>query len=90
MIHWVKRAERIRISDYGIIFDHLVPSTETNPEVLQLNVFEKGDQESRKIPLDQYSDENVVVLPRCCQVRVGSTDRRRVNSQVQDCGGCEE
>ena len=48
--------------------------------MLQLNTFSLAWSNSAKIPLDQFAAEgNVILLPRCCQTRVGSTDRERVN-----------
>jgi hypothetical protein len=65
-----------------------VAADDENPEVLQLNSFpvdEKFAKQYSKIPLDTYSaEEHVVLLPRCCQTRVGSTDRGRVNDLVND------
>ncbi|KAK3900527.1 hypothetical protein C8A05DRAFT_17173, partial [Staphylotrichum tortipilum] len=72
------------ITDYDITFDHLVPDREDSPEVLQLNTFSLAQLKYSKIPLDQYATEgNVILLPRCCQTRIGSTDRGRVNDMVR-------
>ncbi|OAF60151.1 hypothetical protein VC83_02786 [Pseudogymnoascus destructans] len=69
------------IDYYGITFDH-----DTDPEVLQINIFEIEDggiyvNESISFEIDpaDYAGKKVLALPRCCQKRKGSTDRMRVN-----------
>lgn len=65
-------------------FDHLVPAGEDNPEVLQLNTITLVNSKYSKIQLFEYAAVgNVILLPRCCQTRVGSTDRGRVNDMVR-------
>ncbi|KAM7193089.1 hypothetical protein V8F33_007961 [Rhypophila sp. PSN 637] len=76
-----------RITHYILTFDHLVPSTDDDdPEVLQLNLFVPSDAQYSKISLIQYfeDDDCVVLVPRCCQVRKGTTDRGRVNDAVKE------
>ncbi len=52
--------------------------------MLQLNTFSVADFKYAKIPLDKYAAKgNVILLPRCCQVRFGSTDRGRTNDMVR-------
>jgi len=72
------------ITYYDITFDHLVPAGEDNPEVLQLNTITLVNSKYSKIPLFEYAAAgSVILLPRCCQTRVGSTDRGRVNDMVR-------
>jgi len=77
------------IDYYGITFDHLVPIDDTDPEVLQINIFEIEDDggiyadktSCFEIDLVVYTRKKVLALPRCCQKRKGTTDRR-VNDAV--------
>ena len=78
------------IDYYGVTFDHLVPADDTNPQVLQINIFEIEDDEGiyankySRFEIDpaDYTGKKVLALPRCCQRRNGTTDRRRVNDGV--------
>lgn len=72
-------------ASFEAVFDHLVPSTDTNPEVLQINIVDPVDQESNdrylKVVINpDHHKDTFIAVPRCCQVRVGSTDRARVNN----------
>jgi hypothetical protein len=78
------------IDYYGITFDHLVPIDDIDPEVLQINIMEIEDDGGIYAnnyscfyinPAD-YTGKKVLALPRCCQTRKGTTDRRRVNDAV--------
>lgn len=78
------------IDYYGVTFDHLVPTNDTNPEVLQINIIEVEDDEGIYAnmcspfeidPVD-YTGKKVLALPRCCQKRKGTTDQIRVNDGV--------
>ncbi|EPE32205.1 hypothetical protein GLAREA_07338 [Glarea lozoyensis ATCC 20868] len=85
------------IDYYGITFDHLVPPGDPDPEVLQLNTFEIEDDggiyantySRLKIDPPDYIGKKVLALPRCCQTRNGTTDRRRVNEGVMRRDGIE-
>jgi len=77
------------VDGYGITFDHLVNPTDDNPETLMMNICDPTDPQAAKyvkVDLGQYiSTESVVLLvPRCCQLRLGTTDRRGINKQVQE------
>lgn len=81
-----------RIDYYGVTFDHLVPAGDTDPEVLQINIIETdddcGDYANRWLPFEvnakEYKDRAVLAVPRCCQNRKGTQDRRKVNESVTD------
>lgn len=82
---------------YGITFDHLVPVSDPNPEVLQINIIEleatKGDYAEGlnyaktylrlAVEPDDYIGR-ILAVPRCCTTRKGTTDRRRVNDGVAE------
>jgi hypothetical protein len=61
------------IDYYRVTFDHLVPIDDTDPEVLQINIFEIKDDggiytnESScfKINPADYTRKKVLALPRC-------------------------
>lgn len=79
----------ISVDGYGITFDHLVDPDEIDPEVLMINVFASDSDmlSFQTLDLTQYnttSGPSVVLIPRCCQVRKGSRDRKGVNDQVND------
>lgn len=86
------------IDYYGVTFDHLVPIDDTDPEVLQINIVEIEDDggvyANMYNPFDidpaEYIGKKVLAVPRCCQKRKGTTDRRRVNDAVnaRDTKGC--
>jgi hypothetical protein len=62
---------------------------DSDPDVLQLNVIEFDCAEAYlkkdlvlTINREEYEGKKLLVVPRCCQKREGTTDRRRVNEQV--------
>ncbi|KAJ5266798.1 hypothetical protein N7478_009606 [Penicillium angulare] len=76
------------INYYGVAFDHLVPADDTDPEVIQINLAEMEDHDDGVkasqwllFPIDpnEFIGKKVLAVPRCCQVRKGTTDRKRVN-----------
>ena len=75
---------------YGVTFDHLVPTGDTDPEVLQINIIEIEDDSgvyankynSFDIDPAEYIRQKVLAVPRCCQKRKGTTDRIRINNAV--------
>ncbi|MCJ1259360.1 hypothetical protein MMC24_007197 [Lignoscripta atroalba] len=77
---------------FAIVFDHFVPSSDVDPEVLQLNIIDSQDQAQlqkyfKSIIIDRHDPkyfDSIIAVPRCCQTRVGSTDRGRVNDEVND------
>ncbi|KAI1171012.1 hypothetical protein F4777DRAFT_566894 [Nemania sp. FL0916] len=76
---------------YAITFDHLLgPEHEDDPETLMLNIVDPNDDaEAKFITIDKslYTSETEPVLllvPRCCQVRKGTTDRRRINREIRE------
>ena len=77
------------IDGYGITFDHLVPDDDDDPETLMLNVVDPSDPEEAayvKFDLAPYltgPDSTVLLVPRCCQLRQGTTDRKGINDQVK-------
>lgn len=78
------------IDYYGVTFDHLVPTDDTDPEVLQINIVEIEDDggvyANKYNPFDidpaEYIGKKVLAVPRCCQKRKGTTDRQRINDAV--------
>jgi len=83
------------IDYYGVTFDHLVPTDDTDPEVLQINIIEIEDDRgvyankyiSFLINPADFIGKKVLAVPRCCQKRKGTTDRKRVNNAVNDRDG---
>ncbi|KND86529.1 hypothetical protein TOPH_08823 [Tolypocladium ophioglossoides CBS 100239] len=75
---------------YGVTFDHLVPADDPGPEVLQINIMpteEDGSEETNKyllfqVDVTEYAGKRVLAVSRCCQKRKGTSDRRRVNDEV--------
>jgi hypothetical protein len=80
------------IDYYGVTFDSNVPSDEYFPEVLQINIMEieadEGEYANEFLPFTidpaDYIGKKILAVPRCCQKRKGSTDRRRVNGSVAE------
>jgi len=78
------------IDYYGVTFDHLVPPDDRNPEVLQINIIEIEDDGGVyantympfQVDPNDYAGKKVLAVPRCCQKRKGTTDRKRVNDAV--------
>lgn len=60
---------------YGVTFDHLVPSDELDPKVLQINIIEVesdgGEYANKYLPflinVADYAGKRVLAVPRCCQ-----------------------
>lgn len=80
------------IDYYGVTFDHLVPSNDLDPEVLQINIIEMDDDNGEYAntylpfhvdPVD-FTGKKVLAVPRCCQKRKGTQDRPRVNWSVNE------
>ncbi|KAI5862903.1 hypothetical protein GGS23DRAFT_570054 [Durotheca rogersii] len=79
------------IDGYGITFDHLVsPADDDDPETLMINVCDPSDPKAApyiRLDLGQYNagpESFVLLVPRCCQLRRGTTDRRGINGQVRE------
>ncbi|KAH7317656.1 hypothetical protein BKA65DRAFT_609389 [Rhexocercosporidium sp. MPI-PUGE-AT-0058] len=88
---WLVEARPIvMIGCYGVTFDHLVSPDDTDPEVLQINIVEIEDDEGLyakkynpfNIDPEEYTGKKVLTVPRCCQKRKGTTDRKRINDAV--------
>jgi hypothetical protein len=83
---------------YGVTFDHLVPSGDLDPDVLQINICELeietgpyagGEAYANKylqfaVDASEYAGKKVLAVPRCCQKRKGTQDRGRVNDSVAE------
>jgi hypothetical protein len=62
------------INYYGVTFDHLVPTDDTDPEVLQINIVEIGDDggvyANKCNPFDidpaKYIGRKVLAVPGRC------------------------
>ncbi|ATY61272.1 hypothetical protein A9K55_005463 [Cordyceps militaris] len=86
------------IDYYGVTFDHLVPCDDPDPEVLVINIIElevevgdyAGGQEfASKVllfPVQKmdYAGKKVLAVPRCCQIKKGTTDRKLINGLVKE------
>lgn len=78
------------IDYYGVTFDHLVPTDDRDPEVLQISIVEIEDDGgvygNKYNPFDidpeEYIGKKVLAVQRCCQKREGTTDRAKVNNSV--------
>ncbi|KAJ5800825.1 uncharacterized protein N7518_002893 [Penicillium psychrosexuale] len=78
------------IDYYGVTFDHLVPASAINPEVLQINIIEIEDDGGVyantwllfAVDPTEFIGKKVLAVPRCCQKRKGTQDRWRVNAMV--------
>ncbi|KAI1369896.1 hypothetical protein F5Y08DRAFT_291665 [Xylaria arbuscula] len=91
-IDWLVHPRPVQEIDYyGLTFDHLVPPDDCDPEVLQINIIEIEDDNgvyaNTYMPFyvdpAEYAGKRVLAVPRCCQKRKGTTDRRRVNQEVE-------
>jgi hypothetical protein len=81
------------IDYYGVIFDHLVPPTDDDPDILQINIAETEYDSANyaqtyyhvKIDPEDYTPyrRRVFASHRCCSTREGTTDRQRINESVQ-------
>lgn len=71
-------------------FDHFVPADDTDPDVLQINVFEFEDDngayanENLPFAVDPaaFMEKKLLAVPRCCQKRKGTQGGGRVNEGV--------
>jgi hypothetical protein len=80
------------IDYYGVTFDHLVPADDPNPEILAISIIEVdndgGAFANKVLPFridpTEYTRKKVLAVPRCCQVKKGTQDRRRWNSGVAE------
>ncbi|CAG8023710.1 unnamed protein product [Penicillium nalgiovense] len=78
------------IDYYGVRFDHLVPTDDINPEVLQISIIKIEDDNgvyantwlSFVVDPAEFIGKKVLAVPRCCQKRKGTRDRWRVNALV--------
>ncbi|KAH9216199.1 hypothetical protein DL95DRAFT_498532 [Leptodontidium sp. 2 PMI_412] len=83
------------IDYYGVAFDHLVPAEDPDPEVLAISMIvvdnDGGAFANRALsfPLDptEYTGKKVLAVPRCCQVKKDTQDRRRWNGLVAERDG---
>lgn len=83
---------------YGVTFDHLIQEDDTDPEVLVINIIEVDGgggayadggiyaQEVLSFPVDprEYTGRKVLAVPRCCQRKKGTQDRKLINQQVAE------
>ncbi|KAK7211925.1 hypothetical protein V2G26_019103 [Clonostachys chloroleuca] len=89
---WVMEGKKPlnQIDYYGVTFDHLVPTSDNNPEVLQINIIEMDNDGGAyaeetlpfKVNPTEYTGKRVLAVPRCCQKRKGTQDQERINSGV--------
>ncbi|MCJ1325455.1 hypothetical protein MMC10_002118 [Thelotrema lepadinum] len=85
------RPER-KINYYGVTFDHLVPTDDLDPEVLQINIIEMENDDGVyaleglpfEVDVEEFRGKKVLAVPRCCQKRKGTQDRRRINVGVKE------
>jgi hypothetical protein len=87
-----------RIDYYGITFDHIVPADDPDPEVLAINIIEvdndggvyaDGGKYANDVLLfsvnpTDYTGKKVLAVPRCCQHKKGTQDRRPINGMVAE------
>ncbi|KAI6081867.1 hypothetical protein F4821DRAFT_16937 [Hypoxylon rubiginosum] len=88
-----------RIDYYGVTFDHLVSKDTLSPEVLVINIIEVDDynggiyadggkfaNEVLSFSVDpiEYTGRKVLAVPRCCQKKRGTQDRKLINGQVEE------
>jgi hypothetical protein len=80
------------IDYYGVTFDHLVPADDPNPEVLAISIIEVDNDGGAfannvllfQIDPTEYTGKKVLAVPRCCQVKQGTQDRQRCNTEVAE------
>ncbi|KAF2460789.1 hypothetical protein BDY21DRAFT_279573 [Lineolata rhizophorae] len=91
---WVMEGRRAldHIDYYGVTFDHLVPADDPDPEVFAINIIEvdnDGGKYANEVlsfsvnPTD-YTGSKVLAVPRCCQRKKGTQDRRLINGLVAE------
>ncbi|KAI0535877.1 hypothetical protein GGR58DRAFT_515031 [Xylaria digitata] len=85
------------LEGYAITFDHLLgPDDEGDPETLMLNIVDPNDPPEAdlitidKSPYTSGHEPVLLLIPRCCQVRKGTTDRRRINRGIREANLPEE
>ncbi|KAI0102205.1 hypothetical protein GGR51DRAFT_298461 [Nemania sp. FL0031] len=85
------------LEGYAITFDHLLgPDDEDDPETLMLNIVDPNEPPIAdlitvdKSPYISKSEPVLLLVPRCCQVRKGTTDRRRINREIREANLPEE
>ncbi|KFY00452.1 hypothetical protein V490_01336 [Pseudogymnoascus sp. VKM F-3557] len=79
------------IDYYGVTFDHLVPADDPNPEVLAISIIEVNNDGGAfannnllfQIDPTEYK-KKVLAVPRCCQLKQGTQDRQRCNTEVAE------
>lgn len=80
------------IDYYGVTFDHLVPANDPNPEVLVIGIVEVDNDGGAfannhllfQIDPTEYTRKKILAVPRCCQVKKGTQDRKRCNNEVAE------
>ncbi|KAI0489837.1 hypothetical protein F4859DRAFT_462554 [Xylaria cf. heliscus] len=79
------------LEGYAITFDHLLgPDDEDDPETLMLNIINPNDPQRAGFimidtsPYTSGPEPVLLLVPRCCQVRKGTTDRRRINREIRE------
>ncbi|KAI3332454.1 hypothetical protein HD806DRAFT_480605 [Xylariaceae sp. AK1471] len=79
------------LEGYAITFDHLLgPDDEDDPETLMLNILDPNDPlianfiTIDKDPYTSGPEPVLLLVPRCCQARKGTTDRRRINREIRE------
>ena len=80
------------IDYYGVTFDHLVPADDPNLEVLAISIIEVDNDGGAfannnlllQIDPTEYTRKKVLAVPRCCQVKQGTQDRQRCNTEVAE------
>ncbi|PKK49389.1 hypothetical protein CI102_6124 [Trichoderma harzianum] len=79
-----------QIDYYGVIFNHLVPPGDADPEVLQINIIEMDEDEGEyanaclpfAVDWKEFTSKRILAVPRCCQIRQRTTDRLRINEGI--------
>ena len=81
-----------RIDYYGVTFDHFVSPDDPDPEVLAINIIEMENDGgafanevlSFSIDSKEYAGKRILAVPRCCQIKKGTQDRKRINGLVAE------
>lgn len=80
-----------RVDGYCLTFDHFVDSADDDPETLMLNLCDPADPHSAtyfELDLAPYATglaaPVVLLVPRWCQLRKGTTDCQRINDEVKE------
>ncbi|GAB1215659.1 hypothetical protein ATERTT37_004851 [Aspergillus terreus] len=80
----------LEVSGDLLVRDEYLGSDDPNPEVLQINIIEIGDDHGIyanqwllfAVDPEEFIGKKVLAVPRCCQKRKGTQDRWRVNASV--------